>query len=56
MRKFNNSFLNARQELMWKAFKGECGKLFAGHPFFMEEFMAEEFDKQNLIEKDGREL
>lgn len=55
MEKFNNSFLNERQELMWKAFKGECGNAFKGHPIFMEEFMEYEFDKSYLKDS-GREL
>ncbi len=55
MARFGNSFLNEKQELAWKAFKGECGKAFEGHPFFMEDFMEYEFER-SFLKDDGREL
>ena len=35
----NRTFVSTEQELWWKAFSGQCGEEFKGHPVFMEGFM-----------------
>jgi len=42
------TFLDKNQELLWKAFKGECGKEFAGNPVFMEMFIEKELEKKEI--------
>lgn len=50
------TFKNKEEEVMWKAFKGECGKEYAGNPFFMEEFMEIEAERIAMKEDLGRDL
>ncbi len=49
----NTNFASEHQELLWKAFKGECGSEFAGHPVIMQNIMdLERFKGVNFEERE----
>ena len=53
----NDTFVNEDQELMWDAFSGKCGNEFKGSPFFMENFMEYEIEREITRKEDfGRDM
>jgi len=46
------TFIDKDQELLWKAFKGGCGKEFTGNPVLMEGFIEKELNRNKEIDRE----